>query len=562
MDISTRKVLDKVLTYVAYGSLATMIFAIVFFLAPIMYKGVGAVFFKATVEHDKFLCYHLNEAQSESFKAELKSTNEARAALFKMMADFEHAPEQEEMEVKLAQLIEAGLKNLSIEKAVQITTSDSYLEVAKAYSNEIFAPYREYVKSIEGASPMTLVSILTKESEGEVVYNAIKARIAEINVDGKISKLKANSLARNLRNPVDEFIAAELDVLEVKSKPYDNFKHGVRELLGPETERQRQEAKMPRQKYGQPRLDNALKVLDENVLTISVTELNEAGIPIILRVKSKNYFAGTKVEEMISYIENNFDAMLNPHYTFYWGFFFDNPVDSNIFGGIYPMILGTFYLTLFSMLIAAPLGMLAAIYFAEYAKKSKTVAFLEMCVGTLAGVPSIVFGLFGLAFIINTIGVSDGKSVIAGSITLALLILPTIIRSSIVALQSVPHSYREASLGLGASKWKSIVTVILPAALPSMLTGIIISMGRAAGETAPIIFTAATSTGAALGISEIFSQPTTALPWNIYNMCAEHELADRVVHVQYGMVLTLITIVLALNFIAIYIRARLQKRAK
>ncbi len=562
MDISTRKVFDKVLTYVSYGSLAAMIFAIVFFLAPIIYNGLGAIIFNATVEHDKFLCYHLKEEQSDSFKVELKETDLARKPLFDMMRAYEHAPEQEKMESDLSGLIEQGLANLSIEKAVEITTADDYLERVKIYSNEIFAPYREYVKNLEGTSPMTLVSILTKESEGEVVYNAIKARIAQINTEGQISKLKANSLARNLRNPVDAFIAEELEVLEVKSKPYDNFKHGLRELLGPETDTQRQAAKMPRQKYGQPRMDMAKKVLEENVLTINVTELNADGIPVMMRVKSQEYFAGTDVANMISYIKDNFDAMLNPHYTLYLGFFFDDPVDSNIFGGIYPMILGTFYLTLFSMLIAAPLGMLAAIYFAEYAKKSKLVAFLEMCVGTLAGVPSIVFGLFGLAFIINTVGVSDGKSVIAGSITLALLILPTIIRSSIVALQSVPHSYREASLGLGASKWKSIITVILPAALPSMLTGIIISMGRAAGETAPIIFTAATSTGAALAINEVFTQPTTALPWNIYNMCAEHELADRVQHVQYGMVLTLIAIVLSLNIVAIYIRAKLQKKMK
>ena len=151
---------------------------------------------------------------------------------------------------------------------------------------------------------------------------------------------------------------------------------------------------------------------------------------------------------------------------------------------------------------------------------------------------------------------------LAGCITLALLILPTIIRSCEESLKAVPNSYREAALSLGANKWKAIRTVILPAALPSMLTGIIISMGRAAGETAPIIFTAATSTGAALAISEIFTQPTPALPWNIYNICSEHEMAERVSHVQYGMVLTLIGIVLLLNAIAIVIRARLQNRAK
>ena len=124
----------------------------------------------------------------------------------------------------------------------------------------------------------------------------------------------------------------------------------------------------------------------------------------------------------------------------------------------------------------------------------------------------------------------------------------------------MPNSYREAAYGLGAGKWRAICTVILPAALPAMLTGIIISMGRAAGETAPIIFTAATSTGVALGLSEIFSQPTPALPWNIYNICSEHEAAEMVQHVQYGMVFALMAIVLSLNFAAIIIRAKLQKK--
>ena len=251
---------------------------------------------------------------------------------------------------------------------------------------------------------------------------------------------------------------------------------------------------------------------------------------------------------------------MQPHFVFYGDFFTHDPIDANIFGGIFPMIVGTFYLTAGAMLIAAPLGTVAAIYFAEYAKPSPITDLLRMCVGTLAGVPSIVFGLFGLAFLIDTLKISDGKSVIAGAATLALLILPTIIQSCAESLKSVPRAYREASLGLGAGKWRTICTVILPAALPSMLTGIIISMGRAAGETAPIIFTAATSTGVALGLGQIFTNPTPALPWNIYNICSEHEAADMVQHVQYGMVFTLMAIVLSLNLVAIIIRAKLQRK--
>jgi phosphate transport system permease protein len=177
-------------------------------------------------------------------------------------------------------------------------------------------------------------------------------------------------------------------------------------------------------------------------------------------------------------------------------------------------------------------------------------------------VPSIVFGLFGLAFFINTIRISSSKSVLAGSLTLALLVLPTVIRASEEAIRSVPHTYKEAALSVGASKWRTIATVILPAALPGILTGTIISMGRAAGETAPIIFTAAVTVGKPLKLWQTLSQPTPALPWNIYNLATEHEAVEEIRHVQYGMVLTLLLVVMALNVAAIVLRARISRRLK
>ena len=151
---------------------------------------------------------------------------------------------------------------------------------------------------------------------------------------------------------------------------------------------------------------------------------------------------------------------------------------------------------------------------------------------------------------------------LAGSLTLAILILPLVIRSAEEAIRAVPFTYKEASLGLGASKWRTIVTVILPAALPGILTGIVISMGRAAGETAPIMFTAAVSVGKPLTLLQIFSQGTPALPWNIYNICSEHEAVDEIRHVQYGMVFTLVFLVLILNSVAIWMRARISRKLR
>ena len=177
-------------------------------------------------------------------------------------------------------------------------------------------------------------------------------------------------------------------------------------------------------------------------------------------------------------------------------------------------------------------------------------------------VPSIVFGLFGLAFFINTLGISHSKSVLVGSMTLALMILPTVIRAAEEAILAVPRTYKEAALSLGAGRWHTVTSVILPAALPGILTGIVISMGRAAGETAPIIFTAAVSVGKPLALWQAFSQPTPALSWNIYNLATEHEAMDEIRHVQFGLVLVLVVLVLALNLAAILMRARIARKLR
>lgn len=273
-------------------------------------------------------------------------------------------------------------------------------------------------------------------------------------------------------------------------------------------------------------------------------------------------FEGTSLAPLFTCLERDLEVMLRPKLTFYPRFLTDRSIDAHFFGGIGPEVLGTLYLSLGAMLVAVPLGIVAAIYFQEYAKEGRLLSFLRSCVNTLAGVPSVVFGLFGLAFFINTLRVSPGKSVLAGALTLALLILPTVIRASEEAIAAVPRAYKEGALALGAGPFRTIATVILPAALPGILTGIVISMGRAAGETAPIIFTAAVSVGQAISPSELLSQPTPALSWNLYNLCTEHEAVDEIRHVQFGMAATLVLIVLALNLTAIFVRARVAKRLK
>ena len=341
---------------------------------------------------------------------------------------------------------------------------------------------------------------------------------------------------------------------------YGAVKSTLQSLLGPLPGEQA--PALTRYRYGQTRWDKAQEKLHELLYESKwdTSNANEMGREyFVLRSEG---FRGTSLEKLFPYVKDNLAKLLQPKLTLYTGFITDSSVDSHFFGGIWPEIQGTIFLALGAMLFAFPLGVMAAVYFTEYARPGFFNSMLRSANSTLAGVPSIVFGMFGLAFFINTLKVSESKSVLAGSLTLAIMILPTIIRSAEEAILAVPKTYKEASLSLGSTKWNTIVTVILPAALPGILTGGVISLGRAAGETAPIIFTAAVSVGSAIGLADVLSSPTPALSWNIYNLASEHEAAGELRHVQYGMVLSLITIVLLLNLTAIVLRARISKKLK
>lgn len=386
---------------------------------------------------------------------------------------------------------------------------------------------------------------------------------------GDAQAVAAETLAAaESRRPVYELLAAfegELEELDAPRRrelrpQLREVKELLRDLLGPLPGEI--ETVMLRQQYGQTRWDRA-QVKLKHILNREEWDYSDASRmgKKVLRPRRLD-FAGTRLEPLFDHLEQNLRAMLRPRLTLYWRFLTDRSLDSHIYGGIWPEILGTIYLTLGAMLLAIPFGVIAAVYLSEFAGSGRVVSLLRVCISTLAGVPSIVFGLFGLAFFINTLHLSRSKSVLAGSATLALLILPTIIRAAEEALKAVPQAYKEAALSLGASPLRMVLTVLLPAALPGILTGVILSMGRAAGETAPIIFTAAVSVGQPLKLWETLSQPTPALPWNIYNLATEHQAVDEIRHVQFGMVLTLVLLVLLLNLAAILLRARISKKMR
>jgi phosphate transport system permease protein len=241
-----------------------------------------------------------------------------------------------------------------------------------------------------------------------------------------------------------------------------------------------------------------------------------------------------------------------------WEFLTDIPRDGMTKGGIYPAIMGTLYLTVGAVLVALPLGVGSAIYLSEYAKDGKLLSTIRLGINNLAGVPSVVFGLFGLALFVGFF--KFGVSILSGSLTLGLLILPTVVGASEEALRQVPATFREASLGLGATRWQTIRKVVLPAALPGILTGSILGIGRAAGETAPIMFTAATFYTLRLPNSPL--DEVMALPYHIYVLATAGTNIDQTRPLQYGTVLVLITMVLGLCLTAIIIRTRMRRKKR
>lgn len=239
-----------------------------------------------------------------------------------------------------------------------------------------------------------------------------------------------------------------------------------------------------------------------------------------------------------------------------WTFLTQPPMESMTQGGILPCIVGTLCLSLGAILVALPVGVASAIYLNEYARPGRVVRLIRLGINNLAGVPSVVFGLFGLAFFV--VYLKMGVSLLAGSLTLGAMTLPVIVGASEEALRAVPDTYREASLGLGATKWQTIFRVVLPAALPGILTGAILGISRAAGETAPIMFTAAVYFTPSMP-SSIFDE-IMALPYHIYVLATAGTEIEATRHLQYGTALVLIVLVLGLNLIAIIYRARLQSR--
>ena len=241
-----------------------------------------------------------------------------------------------------------------------------------------------------------------------------------------------------------------------------------------------------------------------------------------------------------------------------WDFITTAPADGMKSGGVWPAIVGTFYLMVGSAIVAFPLGIMSGVYMHEYATDGRLVRFIRMMTNNLAGIPSIVFGLFGMSLFVNFFGFGD--SILAGSLTLGLLALPLVIRTTEEALKAIPDAYREGSRALGATKLQTIWHVILPMAMPNVITGLILALGRVSGETAPILFTCAAYFLPQLPHS-VFDQ-CMALPYHLYVLATSGTDMDKQMPIAYGTALVLIIIILVINLAANMLRNYFQNKLK
>jgi len=239
-------------------------------------------------------------------------------------------------------------------------------------------------------------------------------------------------------------------------------------------------------------------------------------------------------------------------------FVFDFPRNGFTEGGIFPAIVGSIYLVSLAVIIAVPIGILGGIYLSEYTKDNLFTETIRLAIDTLSGIPSVIFGLFGLAVFSKMFGFKI--SLLSGSLTLAILILPTIFSSTIESLKMVPKDFRDASFALGATKWQTTKEVVLKTAMPNIITGVLLSIARAIGETAPILFTGATFY--TRGLPNSLFKPVMALPYTIYGLLAEGTFPDKQVPIAFGTAIVLIIIVFIISIPGIIIRDKYRRSKK
>jgi phosphate transport system permease protein len=540
-----RLVLNKAFTVLAVGSVVAIATALVVILAPILMRGASAVVFRGTVEFRRMQVEQFNRGDLADVTAEAAEVARARDSMYAMINEFRRGIDTKDLSDEAHHIHREFGKQLE-ERGTAQEERAALRAVTAKMRNELDEAFAATDKAVAGEQ---LHAVLANENDAR-----LKGTVAE----------GFFALAHKYQHIVDTVDMARQREYTVA---LGEVQEEMRQVFGPAPGAST--PALDKDKYGATRWDIAQEHLKKLLYSSEWVDQGEGSARKLVDTPRERQFAGTDLELLFPMIRENAENILRPQMTFYWQYFIDSGLSGHYFGGVGPEILGTLLLTLVAIVVAMPLGVISAAYLVECAGDSAAVRLIRTCINSLAGVPSIVFGLFGMAFfvifLLPTLGIANHSSVLAGGLTLALLVLPIVIRSSEEAIRAVPQAYKEAALALGASRLRCFVTVTLPAALPGVLTGMILSVSRAAGETAPLLFTAVAAVAAPSPLWPpwgALTNPTKSLASSSYYIAVQDNTATQVPHNQYGMVMTLVALVLVLNIAAILVRSRVARRLR
>ena len=540
MRTKLREWLNVSFTTLSSLTIVLMIGALLLFLIPMFAKGLTAVFFGGTVEFRKMQAELYKRGDRQALQREIDRTEAARGEIYELLTHFSRGIDT------------AQIENDAKAYYRQYGDELKYREV----SAEQYTVLRQEARAVRDR----LIEACASIDKAEIL--PILDEITSIQKDPRFIGTSMEKLIAMAAEYRETIAGIDMNRRSEYAVQLDAVKEQLRALLGPLPGESVPLLAMNR--FGATRRDIMQKHI--NYLVWQEKWIEETpGRPLVkIKIRrddpKQGVFAGTELAPLFARVEQKAEAMLEPRFVFYWQYFIDDSTPGHYFGGVGPEVLGTLLLTLLAMLFAVPLGVISAAYLVEYAGENLVIKIIRTCINTLAGVPSIVYGLFGLAFFVMVVG---HPSILTASMTLALLVLPVLIRASEEAIRAVPQTYREASLALGAGKFRTFVMVALPAAGPGILTGIILSLSRAAGETAPILFAGAVALGPVPDFTgKWWLQPTRALSYGCYDITVGDKLAMMAPHNQYGMVMTLILLVLMLNLAAIVIRSRMSRKLR
>ncbi|MDH7600119.1 MAG: phosphate ABC transporter permease PstA [Sedimentisphaerales bacterium] len=539
MRLALRLAIDKAFTAataIAVIGLAGLLIAV---LGPMVAGGAQAVIFTSTIEFRRMQLNLYNRGDHDQITRQIARASAARQKVYDLIDEFKQGIDTQ----YLADQVRRIHRQFGQELKERDITGPTYAEL-----RAISAQIRDRLEH-------------ALHTDDQDIWRADLDYVLGFSSDSRLIGTAAEAYFRIARQLKQATNGLDLSMRSQYALALKELEDILQELLGP-----RPSSAAPpllRQQYGATRWDQAQRLLHRLLYQTKWVEQGRGRPLVRMEVPRRQRFEGTCLEQLFDYVPNHIRDMLLPRLTFYWQFFIDDSLESHTFGGVGPEVLGSILITLMAMAVAVPLGIASAAYLAETRSTGLPIRIIRMCINTLAGVPSIVFGLFGLAFFVLTflpaLGLGARPSILAAGLTLAVLSMPVMIRSSEEAIKAVPSTYKEAALALGAGPLRTFLTVTFPAALPGILTGIILSLSRVAGETAPVLFTGAVAMGP---IPKSILQPTRTLAYGSYDMAVGDRIAELSPHNQYGMVLTLVMLILSLNAMAIILRARASAKLR